>query len=108
MAKKDDTRRYTADELAAMRRRGKSGTDWAKVNATTEAELEASIATDPDEAHEVDWTQAALGMPARKQDIHIRLDADVLGWFKGTGKGYQTRINDVLRAFVESRKHTAG
>ena len=35
---------------------------------------------------------------------YIRLDADVLAWFKATGKGYQTRINNVLRAFVESRK----
>ena len=108
MAKKHDTRHHTAAELAAMRRRGESRTDWAKVNATTETQLEVSIAADPDEAHEADWTKAALGMPPRKQDIHIRLDADVLGWFKGTGKGYQTRINNVLRAFVESRKHTAG
>jgi uncharacterized protein (DUF4415 family) len=100
--------RYTADELAAMRRRGESGTDWAKITATSEAQLETSIAADPDDAHEVDWTQAARGMPPRKQDIHIRLDADALGWFKGTGKGYQTRINNVLRAFVESRRHTAG
>jgi uncharacterized protein (DUF4415 family) len=108
MAKKDDIRRYTAEELAVMRRDGESRADWAKVVATTEAQLEASIAADGDEPHEVDWTQAALGIPARKQDIHIRLDADVLGWFKGTGKGYQTRINNVLRAFVESRKHTGG
>jgi uncharacterized protein (DUF4415 family) len=49
-----------------------------------------------------------VGMPPRKQDIHIRIDADVLNWFKETGKGYQTRINDVLRAFVESRRHTQG
>lgn len=108
MAKKSDTRRYSAEELAAMRRRGESRTYWAKVNATTETQLEASIAADPDEAHEADWTQAALGVLPRKQDIHIRLDADVLGWFKDSGKGYQTRINNVLRAFVESRKHTAG
>jgi len=32
----------------------------------------------------------------------------VLGWFRGTGKGYQTRINNVLRAFVESRRNAAG
>jgi uncharacterized protein (DUF4415 family) len=108
MAKKVDTRRYTAEALAALRRRGESRTDWARVDATTEAQLEASIAADSDEAQEADWTQAALGMPPRKQDIHIRLDADVLGWFKGTGKGYQTRINNVLRAFVESRKHPTG
>lgn len=108
MAKKDDTRRYTAEALAEMQRRGEDRSDWAKVAATTEAELEASIAADPDDAHEADWTRTVVGMPPRKQDIHIRLDADVLSWFKGTGKGYQTRINNVLRAFVESRRQTGG
>ena len=108
MARKDDIRRYTAEALADMRRGGESRSDWARINATTEEQLEASIAADRDDAHEADWMRAVLGMPARKQDIHIRLDADVLSWFKGTGKGYQTRINNVLRAFVESRKHTCG
>jgi uncharacterized protein (DUF4415 family) len=108
MVKSDDTKRYTAEALAAMRRNGESRSDWTRVAATTEAELEASIAADPDEAHDADWTRTVVGIPARKQDIHIRLDADVLSWFRGTGKGYQTRINNVLRAFVESRKHTSG
>jgi uncharacterized protein (DUF4415 family) len=45
-----------------------------------------------------------LGLPPRKRDVHIRLDADVLDWFRAHGKGYQTRINAVLRAFVQSRK----
>ncbi|WP_428492426.1 BrnA antitoxin family protein [Rhodopila sp.] len=104
MAKKDDTKRYTAEELAALCRNGQSLSDLARVVATTEEELEASIAADPDDAHEADWTQIVVGIPARKQDIHIRLDADVLSWFKGTGRGYQTRINNVLRAFVQSRR----
>jgi uncharacterized protein (DUF4415 family) len=42
-----------------------------------------------------------LGLPPRKKHINIRIDADVLAWFKQTGRGYQTRINNVLRAFVE-------
>ena len=40
----------------------------------------------------------------RKKPITLRLDADVLDWFKSTGRGYQTRMNNVLRAYVESRK----
>ncbi|HZU90303.1 MAG TPA: BrnA antitoxin family protein [Stellaceae bacterium] len=88
-----------------MRRRGGSRTDWAKVDAPSQEELEASIAADPDDAHEEpDWTRAVAGLLPRKEPINIRLDADVLAWFKATGKGYQTRINNVLRAFVESRK----
>lgn len=86
-----------------MRRRGESRTDWKKADATTEAELEASIAADPDDVRELDWTHAVIGLPPRKQDIHIRLDENVLSWFKRSGKGYQTRINSVLRAFVQSR-----
>lgn len=106
MTKNGDTMRYSDKELATKRRRGESRTDWAKVDAMSEANLEASIAADPDEAHDqADWTHAVIGLPPRKQDIHIRLDADVLDWFKSTGKGYQTRINNVLRAFVESRRN---
>jgi uncharacterized protein (DUF4415 family) len=49
------------------------------------------------------WDQAVLGLPPRKEHINIRVDADVLEWFRQTGRGYQTRMNNVLRAFVESR-----
>jgi uncharacterized protein (DUF4415 family) len=103
--KSDDTARYTAEQLATMRRRGESCTDWARFDATTEAELETSIAADPDDVHEApQWDQAVLGLPPRKEHINIRVDADVLEWFRQTGRGYQTRMNNVLRAFVESRR----
>lgn len=105
MKKKTDTVRYTAAELAAMRRKGASRTNWAKLDAMSEAELEASIAADPDDVHEtLDWTLAVKGIPGPKLAIKLRLDNDILGWFKATGKGYQTRINNVLRAYVESRE----
>ena len=48
-----------------------------------------------------------IGIPPRKEAIKLRIDADVLEWFKATGKGYQTRMNNVLRAFVMSRKNAA-
>jgi uncharacterized protein (DUF4415 family) len=71
----------------------------------TEAELEASIDADPGDVHEApDWSRAVLGLPPPREHINIRLDADVLAWFKQAGRCYQTRINNVLRAFVESRK----
>ncbi len=51
-----------------------------------------------------EWQDAAIMGPAlRKEAVNIRLDADVLAWFRQSGKGYQTRINKVLRTFVESR-----
>jgi uncharacterized protein (DUF4415 family) len=106
MRKRSDMVRYSAEQLDAMRRRGESRTDWTKVDAMTEAELEASINSDPDDVHEApDWSQAVLGLPPRKEHINIRIDADVLAWFRQTGRGYQTRMNNVLRAFVESRRH---
>jgi uncharacterized protein (DUF4415 family) len=56
----------------------------------------------------VGWRDTvALGIPGRKRGVYPRFDPDVLDWFKDTDKGYQTRINKVLRAFVDSRKHTA-
>jgi uncharacterized protein (DUF4415 family) len=101
--------RYTAEQLDAMRQRGESRTDWARVDAMTETELEASIAADPDDVQETpDWSQAVLGLPPRKEHINIRIDADVLAWFRRTGRGYQTRMNNVLRAFVASRRHMRG
>ena len=107
MKKSGDTARYTAEQLATMRRRGESRTDWARLDATTETELEASISADPDDVHEApQWDQAVLGLPPRKEHINIRVDTDVLEWFRQTGRGYQTRMNNVLRAFVESRRRT--
>lgn len=104
MRRKGDIVRYTAEELQEMRRRGDDRTDWVKVDAMTEEELEASIAADPDDVHEEpDWDKAIIGLPPiGKQNVAI--DQDVLNWFKAAGKGHQTRINDVLRAYVEKRK----
>jgi hypothetical protein len=60
--------------------------------------------TPPDGGPEV--CGPADGPPPPKASIRIRVDADVLDWFKATGDGFQTRINDVLRAFVVSRRRT--
>jgi BrnA antitoxin of type II toxin-antitoxin system len=61
-----------------------------------------------DEGHLAEGWQSTveIGLPKRKQGVHIRLDTDVLDWFKAHGSGYQTRINAVLRAFVRSRQRT--
>jgi uncharacterized protein (DUF4415 family) len=108
MKRKSATVRTSADKIAAQRRKGASRTDWARVDRMSEAELEASIAADPDDVRETpDWTRAVTSLPPRKEPIKLRVDSDVLGWFRATGKGYQTRINNVLRAFVESRKNAA-
>ena len=65
----------------------------------------ASIRADVDDVRgEPDWTQAIVGIPAPKDHINIRIDHDVLQWFRSNGKGYQTLMNNVLRAFVQTRQ----
>jgi uncharacterized protein (DUF4415 family) len=107
MAKKNDTVRHTAREIKTRLARGEDRTDWKKIRATTGAELEASIAADHDDLQgEPDWTEAVMGVPAHKEHINIRIDHDVLEWFRARGKGYQTMMNNVLRAFVQTRRQT--
>jgi len=92
-----------------MRRRGETYSDWARAAAMTYDEIEAQVAADPDEAGMVyDWDNATTEMPKPKVDLHMRVDRDVLDWFRNTGKGYQTRINAVLRSYVtQMRKRAA-
>ena len=49
------------------------------------------------------FTKATAAWPPAKKQLTIRLDADVLAWLKGNGKGYQTRINRILRVVMESQ-----
>jgi uncharacterized protein (DUF4415 family) len=102
MAKKERAARYSADKLAKL----KSETDWAKVDAATQAEVERQA--DEDDGPLPDgWEKTViLGLPPGKEAVKLRIDSDVLQWFRRTGKGYQTRMNNVLRAFVKSRQVT--
>ena len=105
MRKKSDTVRYTAKQIKAKIARGEDRTNWNKIDAATGIKRGASIRADVDDVlGEPDWTQAVLGIPAPKDHINIRLDHDVLQWFRANGKGYQTLINNVLRAFVITRQ----
>ncbi len=49
------------------------------------------------------FKKATVAWPPAKQQLTIRLDADVLNWLKANGRGYQTRINRILRAAMESK-----
>jgi uncharacterized protein (DUF4415 family) len=102
MVKKERTARYSTEELQAMRRRGESKSDWARAAAMTEAEVEAAIAADPEEAAmSVDWSRASVDMPQPKAVLNMRVDRDVLEFFRRDGRGYQTKINAVLRSYVD-------
>lgn len=105
MRKKKSIVRYSAKQIKAKIARGEDRTDWEKVDSVTGPKLEASIRTDADDLRgEPDWTRAVAGIPTRKEHINIRIDYDVLQWFRSNGKGYQTLMNNVLRAFVQTRR----
>ena len=85
----------------AIRRKGEGRTDWERLRREEEAGLEPE--RDPDEG-EFDWSRAQVTMPRPKQAISVRLDADVLNFFRAGGRGYQTRINAVLRSYMKAHQ----
>jgi uncharacterized protein (DUF4415 family) len=86
---------YTDTELKAMQARGETHSDWARA-----ATVPLPDGSDPDDAmEEIDWAVTELPLPRPKAHASLRLDADMLDWFKAQGRGYQTRINAVLRSY---------
>jgi len=82
-------------------------TDWEALQKKTDEEIEQAVREDPDAVLlDEEWFEKAkLVVPASdKQRITIRLDEDVVEHFKQGGPGYQSRINDVLRAYVTSKR----
>ena len=85
------------------RRKGK--TDWAAVDALTDKEIEQAVRNDPDAVPlDVDWSEAVLVIPPKKKAISIRVDEDVLDYFKKEGAGYQRRMNAVLRSYMQQKR----
>jgi uncharacterized protein (DUF4415 family) len=91
-------------------RPSESRTDWGRVRAMTDDEIEAAAVSDPDASSldEAFWQEARVVFPrpVRKKHTGLRIDEDVLAWFRAQGPGYQTRINTVLRAYVEVQKRS--
>mgnify|MGYP000850529437 CR=1 FL=1 len=76
-----------------------SRTDWKGLEAKPDAEIDTSDVLELDKDF---FRHAEVRMPKNKQMVSLRLDSDVLTWFKRQGKGYQTKINAVLRTYVEA------
>ncbi|WP_410001909.1 BrnA antitoxin family protein [Tardiphaga sp. 709] len=76
-------------------------TDWAALDALTDEQIEEAVRNDPDAVPlDIDWSDGVVVMPARKKAISIRIDEDVLDFFKSEGDGYQGRMNAVLRSYM--------
>jgi uncharacterized protein (DUF4415 family) len=104
VAKKARIMHASADEIQAMRKQGKTRSDWTAAEQMSQAEVER-LANEDDGPLPEGWESTVeIGLPEPAQPVNIRLDAAVLRWFKARGPGYQTRINAVLRAFVRARE----
>ncbi len=105
MKKGKNIKSYTAEELKA--KRADSRTDLSKVDSMTDEELECVIAKDEDEqALKPDWTRAKLVFPKPKQSVHLRLEQDIIDFFKslGNGKGHVSRMQAVLKAYADAHR----
>ena len=91
---------------------GRGKTDWERVRSLTDKMIEESIRSDPDVAPLLDeeWFKSAkLVLPERKVPISMRVDREVLEWFRAQGSRYQSRMNAVLKAYVQAHsKRAAG
>lgn len=112
MTKQDDTPRRmgaSTPKGAQLTRIGadepfESRTNWARVHATTTEEIEAQAAADEaEDGMVVDWSQVTSNRPASKAVLNMRVDRDVLEFFRAEGRGYQTKINAVLRAYKDAQ-----
>jgi uncharacterized protein (DUF4415 family) len=82
---------------------GKARSDWKRVRSLSDRQVRRAIKADPDvQPTNADfWKNARVVLPQAKQTITIRLDADLLEWLRKQ-KGYQTRINAVLRTYMQA------
>ena len=86
----EDTRQFSLETLKRQRDLGQTGTRADAPARPVDADF---------------WASARVVMPPPgKASVHMRLDSDVLEWFRAQGKGHLTRMNAVLRSFMEAHK----
>lgn len=93
MKKKSTIVRHSLAEVEALRA---AGQDPTRPDAPEAESLPADF-----------WKSARVVMAPGKTSVHLRIDSDVVEWFKARGKGHLTRMNAVLRAYVQSQKRSA-
>jgi uncharacterized protein (DUF4415 family) len=79
-----------------------SETDWVRVMNMTDEEIDTS---DIPEMSEDFFKNAHIRWPGNKKQLTLRLDPDVVDYFKHLGKGYQSTMNNVLRKYMEAHQH---
>jgi uncharacterized protein (DUF4415 family) len=92
------------DATSGKTSKAERGTDWNRLRRINATAIRKGIESDPD-AHPTDakfWKGAEVVLPRRKEVVTMRLDADLLEWFRRQ-RGYQTRINAILRAYIKAK-----
>ena len=82
-----------------------SKTDWKRVDTLPDSAIDLS--DNPEVTPEMfakAFVRRGLAASPTKEQVTLRLDAEVLAWFRAQGKGYQTQINRLLRAYMEARR----
>lgn len=90
---------------ASSKASAKTLTNWKRLRSLSDREIRNAVDKDP-EARRTDasfWKKAKVVLPKAKQTVTMRLDADLLKWLRRQ-KGYQTRINAVLRTYMDAQK----
>ena len=91
---------YSSQNMKVKDLKKQSGTDWEQLSTMTDKEIDFS---DNQELNEDFFANATLRMPEAKKAVSLRIDPDVLKWYKTNGPGYQTRINAVLRMYMQAK-----
>jgi len=90
MTQKNTTVRYS---LSAIKRKVSRSASKTRADAPDAPRLDDGF-----------WKHARIVMPPGKTSVHLRVDSDVFDWFKKQGQGHLTRMNAVLRSYVEAHK----
>ena len=82
-----------------------SQTDWERIDAMADEDIDLSDCPEfTPEMFAASVVRHALKPVPKKVQVTLRLDSDVLDWFKAQGRGYETQINTLLRAYMEAHK----
>jgi uncharacterized protein (DUF4415 family) len=88
-------------------RKSRTGSsDWERIDRLSDDEIEAMARADRDNpaTTALDWADAVIGLPPRKTPVNAKFDEDVVAWFKMQGRGYQARMNAVLRRYMDAQR----
>ena len=95
--------RYTRETLPKDTR-----TDWARLKAMTEEEIEANALSDPDNPpiDMSDFWERGVAVDGARNLTRLNLDPDILDWFQGRGADFRQQIGAVLQAYMQTNEHT--